>query len=167
MAKKRTAKKRATKKSAPKKPLKQKPVKKQAATKKRAAKKQGVKKKAKVAHKTLGKKRATAKPAAKKKTATKKPTRSQKQGLIGRPRVAGTAELDQLFLKDYEARQVFAFLGVKTLKELEAHAPQEIIDHLTAPLVQTVNRIRKALAISNRYLNGDESFVVEFRKSIE
>src|SRR5262245_51228497 len=73
-------------------------------------------------------------------------------GPLGRARVAGTGELDQYFLKDYEARQVFSFLGVRTLKELEEYSPQQIIDRLTAPMVQTVTRIRKALAFQNRCL---------------
>lgn len=88
-------------------------------------------------------------------------------GLLGRARVSGTAELDQHFLKDYEARQVFAFLGVKTLKELESHTPQEIIERLTAPMVQTVNRIRKSLAMQNRCLEGDQKFAVEFKKQMQ
>lgn len=93
-------------------------------------------------------------------------TKSQ-GGLLGRARVSGTAELDQHFLKDYEARQVFAFLGVKTLKELESHTPQEIIERLTAPMVQTVNRIRKSLAMQNRCLEGDQKFAVEFKKQMQ
>ncbi|MGD9855912.1 MAG: hypothetical protein AB7U20_13280 [Planctomycetaceae bacterium] len=78
----------------------------------------------------------------------------------------GTAELDQMFLKDYEARQVFEFLGVKTIKELEEHPPGEIIERLTGPVVQTVDRIRKALAINNRYLSGDQQFAVQFCEQI-
>ena len=61
-------------------------------------------------------------------------------------RVAGTAELDLYFAKDYEAREVFHFLGVKTLKELEQHRRDEIVEILTRPVIQTVDRIRKALA---------------------
>jgi hypothetical protein len=80
--------------------------------------------------------------------------------------VPATAELDQMFLKDYEARQVFEFLGVKTVKDLEEHPPQEIIERLTGPLVQTVDRIRKALAVNNRYLAGDQQFAIQFCQQI-
>lgn len=95
-----------------------------------------------------------------KRAANKRPT------ALGRPKVPGTAELDQMFLKDYEARQVFAFLGVKTVKELEEHPPDEIIERLTGPMVRTVNRIRKALAVNNRYLAGDEKFAIQFTQQI-
>lgn len=87
--------------------------------------------------------------------------------LLGRARISGTAELDQYFLKDYEARQVFTFLGVKTLKELETYSPQEIVERLTAPMVQTVNRIRKSLAMQNRCLANDQKFAVEFKQQMQ
>ena len=58
-------------------------------------------------------------------------------------------------------------LGVKTLKELEGYSPQEIIDRLTAPMLQTVNRIRKALALQNRCLAGDQKFAVEFKQQMQ
>lgn len=86
---------------------------------------------------------------------------------LGRARVAGDAELDLFFAKDYEARQVFAFLGVKTLKELEQHAPREIIERLTAPMVQTVNRIRKSLSLNNRCLAGDQKFAMDFKRQVK
>ena len=98
----------------------------------------------------------------------KKPARSRSRGIdLGRARVSGTAELDQYFLKDFEPRQVFTFLNVKTLKELEGFSPQEIIDRLTAPMLQTVNRIRKALALQNRCLAGDQKFAVEFKQQMQ
>jgi hypothetical protein len=103
----------------------------------------------------------------KKTTRVKRAPARSPAGLLGRARVSGTAELDQHFLKDYEARQVFAFLGVKTLKDLESHTPQEIIERLTAPMVQTVNRIRKSLAMQNRCLTGDQKFAVEFKKQMQ
>jgi hypothetical protein len=114
--------------------------------------------------------RATASPQRKvvrKKVAAKKKSPRAASGPLGRARVSGTAELDQYFLKDYEARQVFTFLGVKTLKELEAFSPQQIIDRLSAPMVQTVTRIRKALSMQNRYLAGDQKFAVEFKKQMQ
>jgi hypothetical protein len=55
---------------------------------------------------------------------------------------------------------------VRTLKELEEFSPQQIIDRLTAPMVQTVTRIRKALAFQNRCLAGDQKFAVEFKQQM-
>ena len=37
---------------------------------------------------------------------------------------------------------------------------------MTAPLVQTVDRIRKALAMNNRSLKGDLRFAKKFQKEI-
>jgi hypothetical protein len=71
-----------------------------------------------------------------------------------------------MFQKDYEAREVFSFLGVRTLKELETLSPDEILERLTAPMVRTVVRIRKALAINNRCLAGDQKFAVAFKKQL-
>jgi hypothetical protein len=116
------------------------------------------------------KKAAVAKPAKKGKPAARRVVKPRPAkagaGLLGRARVSGTAELDQYFLKDYEARQVFTFLSVKTLKELEEFSPQQIIDRLTAPMLQTVTRIRKALALQNRCLAGDQKFAVEFKRQM-
>lgn len=109
-----------------------------------------------------------ARPARRTTRVVKKPAKPRARGVdLGRARVSGTAELDQYFLKDYEARQVFSFLSVKTLKELEGYSPQEIIDRLTAPMLQTVNRIRKALALQNRCLAGDQKFAVEFKQQMQ
>jgi hypothetical protein len=102
-----------------------------------------------------------------KKKSTKKKSPRASSGPLGRARVSGTAELDQFFLKDYEARQVFTFLGVKTLKELEEYSPQQIIDRLSAPMVQTVTRIRKSLSMQNRFLAGDQKFAAEFKKQMQ
>jgi len=137
---------------------------------KKAVKKRSARKK-----KVTGKKAPAAKRAVKRKSTAKKSTTaagpqkrkaSKRPAALGRPKVAGTAELDQMFLKDYEARQVFTFLGVKTLNELEEHPPDEIIERLTGPMVRAVQRIRKALAVNNRYLAGDAKFAVEFSKQI-
>ena len=111
----------------------------------------------KAARKTAVKK----KPAAKRKSATVKKPKAARQRL-GRPKVTADARLDVLFQKDYQAREVFAFLRVETIRELEEHAPQEIIEQMARPLVQTVDRIRKALALNNRSLARDEKFAVEF-----
>jgi len=131
------------------------------------AKKKSVRKLAKKpkAARKHAKKRTARKPAAKRAVKKKRVAKTSASPL-GRARVAGTGELDQYFLKDYEARQVFAFLGVRTLHELEEYAPQQIIDKLTSPMVQTVTRIRKALAIQNRCLAGDQKFAVEFKRQM-
>src|SRR5438105_1272658 len=38
---------------------------------------------------------------------------------LGRPTVTGDEDLDMLFKEDYHARQIFKFLNVTTLKQLE------------------------------------------------
>jgi hypothetical protein len=126
------------------------------------AKKKSAASRRKPALKKAGRKKAVyKKPAAKRKTATaKKPKAARKR--LGRPKVTADARLDVLFQKDYQAREVFAFLRVETIRELEEHAPREIIEQMTHPLVQTVDRIRKALALNNRSLARDEKFAVEF-----
>jgi hypothetical protein len=83
-------------------------------------------------------------------------------GSLGRVKVAADARLDLLFQKDYQAREVFDFLKVQTLRELEQHNPADIIERLTGPLVQTVQRIRKTLALVHRHLAKDEKFAKEF-----
>lgn len=131
------------------------------------------KKSAKAPQRKLAKKKSTAKKRiAKKASATKKKSAGKRKGIkhpagLGRARIPGTADLDQMFRNDYEARQVFEFLRVKTVKELEEHAPDQIIQDLTAPIVRTVERIRKALAVNNRYLAGDQKFAVQFTKQIQ
>ena len=136
------------------------------AVRKRVTVKKVVKRKTTPSGKGTAKRRRVTKQVKKSTRVKTAPARSP-AGLLGRARVSGTAELDQHFLKDYEARQVFAFLGVKTLKELESHTPHEIIERLTAPMVQTVNRIRKSLAMQNRCLEGDQKFAVEFKKQMQ
>jgi hypothetical protein len=105
------------------------------------------------------KKVATKKKAAKKKTARPMP--------LGRPKVTLDSKLDELFLKDYEVRQVFEVLKVATLRELEDHGPEEIVERLTAPMVQAVGRIRKVLALQKRCLKGDEKFAKEFKQLMQ
>jgi hypothetical protein len=110
------------------------------------------------------------KPAAKSRTkkvpraAAKKPraaARKRPAGL-GRVKVSADARLDLVFQKDYQAREIFEFLKVQTLRELEQHGPDEIIERLTGPMVQTVQRIRKTLALINRHLAYDEKFAKAF-----
>ncbi len=141
------------------------------ATKKKAAapkKKTGAaaKKKAKAGKKEPAKKQSGKKKAAARTVKKKRPSKSV-SAILGRARVAATAELDQFFVKDYEARQVFTFLGVKSLKELETYSPDEIIEKLTGPMVQTVTRIRKALALQNRCLKGDQKFAAQVKQQMQ
>ena len=103
-------------------------------------------------------------PRAAKASHRQKAATCQTQGSRGarRVKVAADARLDFLFQKDYQAREIFDFLKVQTLRELEEHAPQDIIDRLTGPMVQTVQRIRKTLALVHRHLAKDEKFAKEF-----
>jgi len=128
-------------------------AKKTAATKTHAVKKPPAKKTPpqKAARKT-GKK-----PAGTKKT----PARRKSSG-FGRVRVPVDARLDLVFQKDYQAREVFDFLKVQTIRELEQFNPAEILDRLTGPMQQTVLRIRKTLALANRHLARDEKFAKDF-----
>ncbi len=82
---------------------------------------------------------------------------------LGRPRFPAETKLELVFQKDYQAREVFEFLGVETVRELEAFCPAEIVEKLTAPMVQTVDRIRKTLALSNRCLASDLRFALDFQ----
>ena len=101
-----------------------------------------------------------------KKTAKKRAKKGGASQSLGRPMLTGDAELDHVFQKDYQAREIFGFLGIKTVKELEGYAPGEIIDRLTSPVVQTVERIRKTLAMANRSLAGDRAFAAEFKSRV-
>ncbi len=127
---------------------------------------QARKKAAKSPKRKTAKQRAVRESPAAKQQAPAKRKAVKRPGALGRARVPGTADLDQMFRNDYEARQVFEFLRVKTVKELEEHAPDQIIADLTAPMVQTVERIRKALAVNNRFLAGDQTYAVQFVKQI-
>ncbi len=169
MAKKKPAKKKSASKkkaSVGKKPAK--PIAKKKTVKKKVAKKKAAQRKTAAAKAPAKSKRTTAKSAkASAKKAVKKKTAKKPGKSLGRPRVTGDAKLEHFFIRDYEARQVFDFLKVATLKELESFGPDEIIEELTAPVVQTVNRIRKALAMNNRCLNGDKPFALEFQQALK
>ncbi|HEV8070772.1 MAG TPA: hypothetical protein VGP76_23860 [Planctomycetaceae bacterium] len=116
------------------------------------------------------KKRLVKKPAARKKPslkAAKKPApRRKKSSGFGRVRVPVDARLDLVFQKDYQAREIFDFLKVQSIRELEQFAPDEILDRLTGPMQQTVLRIRKTLALLNRHLARDEKFAKEFLREV-
>jgi len=96
----------------------------------------------------------------------KKAATRKKSASLGRPRIAGTAELDMEFKGDFGARQIFQFLDVQTFKELEEFSPQEITDRVITPLVQAVERIRKQLAMANRHLAGDQKFARAFQAEL-
>ncbi len=137
---------------AKKKAAKKKTAKKKASTKKAAArtpKKKAGKKKAAKSTKSTRKKTA---PRKKKKTAAPK---------LGRPKITGDEKLYMLFKDDYHARQIFEFLRVSTVRELEVHTPADIVKQLSKPIRQTVDRIRQALAQRNRCLSGDEDFAAQ------
>jgi len=97
----------------------------------------------------------------------KKKTRATRAASLGRPRLPADAQLDLVFQKDYQAREIFGFLGVHTIRELEAFPPGEIIEKLTSPVVQTVERIRKTLALSNRCLANDKRFALDFQARLK
>jgi hypothetical protein len=83
---------------------------------------------------------------------------------IGRPKVTGEELLYMLFKEDYHARQIFEFLRVEKLKELEMYSAAEILRRLSHPIKETVERIRRSLAEHNRHLAGDEEFVRTHKK---
>lgn len=97
---------------------------------------------------------ASAKKKGKKNAAPKAPT-------LGRPKVTGEELLYLLFKEDYHARQVFEFLRVNTVKELEQFSAAEIIKRLSQPVRNTVERIRQTLANYNRCLAEDIDYALE------
>ena len=131
-----------------------------------AVKKKAVKKKA-VGH--VGKS-STTKTTRKKKRATtgstspSKARGATKTSSLGRPKVTGEEKLFLLFKQDYHARQVFSFLGVETVKELEQFEPDQIIKLLSQPIRQAVQQIRAKLAENNRSLHGDKDFALRLKE---
>jgi hypothetical protein len=103
--------------------------------------------------------RSGAKPV-KQRTATRKakPARPRKSPSLGRPKVTADEKLYMLFKDDYQARQLFEFLRVESVGDLEQLSPTEIVARLSAPLRQTVERIRAILADKNRSLRDDQEF---------
>jgi len=81
---------------------------------------------------------------------------------LGRPKVVGEELLDLVFKEDFHARQIFVFLGVRTVRELEDFGPQQILDKAAQPLRETVDRIRRRLALLNRSLRDDQEFAATF-----
>ena len=84
---------------------------------------------------------------------------------LGRPLVTQEEKLYMLFHDDYLCRQVFEFLRVETLKELEEYTPQQIVHMMSKPIRMTVDRIRQRLAQYKRSLKDDEQFATGFRQT--
>ena len=83
---------------------------------------------------------------------------------LGRPTVTGEEDLDLLFKEDYHARQIFKFLSVTTVKQLEQFSAAEILRRLSRPIKETVERVRRSLAERNRCLEGDQEFALEHKE---
>ena len=82
---------------------------------------------------------------------------------MGRPKITGEEQLFLLFKEDYHARQIFDFLRVERVKDLEQYSPQQIVKLLSRPITETVDRIRRKLAERNRCLRDDQEFAAEFK----
>jgi hypothetical protein len=120
----------------------------------------------KPAKKAAAPKKATSNTAKKSAGAKKPGLRRKKSSGFGRVRVPVDARLDLVFQKDYQAREIFEFLKVQSIRELEQFGPDEILERLTGPMQQTVLRIRKTLALVNRHLARDEKFAKEFLREV-
>ncbi len=83
---------------------------------------------------------------------------------LGRPLVTQEEKLYMLFHDDYHSRQVFEFLRVETVRDLEQFSPQQIVHILSKPIRMTVDRIRQRLAQYKRSLRDDEEYAAEFRQ---
>ena len=134
---------------------------------------------AKLKVKTSGrKKKSLSRQAAKKRVTRKKPVRKKSdlahppprsagkaRFKLGRPKISGDEKLFLLFKDNYHARQIFEFLHVETLKELEQHSPEDIVKRLKHPIEETVRRIREKLAEYNRCLRGDEAYASNYQQA--
>ncbi|MGE0605697.1 MAG: hypothetical protein AB7O62_01130 [Pirellulales bacterium] len=86
---------------------------------------------------------------------------------LGRPKVNVDEPLFMLFKEDYGARQLFAFLRVETVRDLEQYEADDIVRRATLPIQESVERIREKLAEKNRYLAGDEQYLIRYRKQAQ
>lgn len=107
----------------------------------------------------------TSKPLAVAKTATVSKTEPTPDVSLGRPLVTQEEKLYMLFKDDFHARQIFEFLRVQTVKELEQYSPSQIVRILSKPLTNTVERIRQRLAEMKRSLREDEAFAADYLHS--
>ena len=140
-----------------------KPVKKSAV----AAKKPPVVKKAVTRGAVSTKKVAKPTAASAKKAPAKETPKFTPDVSLGRPLITQEEKLYMLFHDDYHSRQVFEFLRVETVKDLEQFSPQQIIHLLSKPIRTTVDRIRQRLAKYKRSLRDDEQFAIEYGKLME
>jgi hypothetical protein len=99
----------------------------------------------------------------KKRTAKGTRKKGADSAALGRPKITGEELLFLLFKEDYHARQIFDFLRVERVKDLEQYSPQQIVKLLSRPITETVDRIRRKLAEKNRCLRDDEKFAAEFK----
>jgi hypothetical protein len=102
--------------------------------------------------------------AAAKKSAAKGPKSKSKEPSLGRPLVTNEEKLYMLFKEDYHARQIFEFLRVETVKDLEQFSPEQIVRLLSKPIRTTVDRIRQKLAEKNRHLLEDVEYAAAWKK---
>jgi hypothetical protein len=107
--------------------------------------------------KSVKKSKAAGKKAAPKKSKLKEPS-------LGRPLVTSEEKLYMLFKEDYHARQIFEFLRVETVKDLEQFSPEQIVRLLSKPIRTTVDRIRQKLAEKNRHLLEDVEYAAEWKR---
>lgn len=110
------------------------------------------------------KKPATKKQRSAKTTPAKKAARRTPKVTLGRPTITVEEKLFMLFHDDYHARQIFEFLRVETVGDLEQFTPQEIIHRLSRPIRETVDRIRLKLAERNRCLQDDAQFAAAHKR---
>ena len=103
-------------------------------------------------------------PAAGPPMAGKRTAPRRKAASLGRPKISADEKLYLLFKEDYHARQVFAFLRVETVRELEQHSPKQIVKLLSRPIQETVERIRQKLADNNRFLLDDAEFAMKHQR---
>jgi len=98
--------------------------------------------------------------------AKKKPPAASDTAL-GRPLVTQEERLYMLFKDDYQARQLFEFLRVEVVKDLEQYSPMQISRIVAKPLHDTIDRIRQRLAEMKRSLRDDADFAAEYRKQMK
>jgi len=92
------------------------------------------------------------------------PVEVRSEPSLGRPLVTQEEKLYWVFHEDFQARKVFEFLQVETVKELEQFSQQEIVHLLSKPTRMTVERIRQRLAQNKRCLKGDEQFATDYMR---
>jgi hypothetical protein len=122
-----------------------------------------VRKSAKTAKRTAKGHASSSKSAAKTKSANRK-AKKKADVSLGRPLVTQEEKLYLLFKDDYHARQIFEFLRVNTVKELEQFSAQQIVRRVSKPVFDTVDRIRAKLAEMKRSLRDDEAYAREYRE---